>query len=367
MAEPLKYMYNPQFFERLCPFLQEAFPDFPCRRFIYRVFNKEWPELELKQRVRHITHSLHEFLPANFIEAASALTRLSRNLLNGGMREQAFACMFIPDYIEVYGMDHPEESLNALEQITELVSAEFAIRSFIIKHPATTMKKMLEWSTNIKPNVRRLASEGCRPRLPWAPALPGFKKDPASVLTILENLKCDDSEYVRRSVANNLNDIAKDHPDLVLRIARRWLGNNPNTDWIVKHACRTLLKKGDTKVLNLHGFNSNDKARVQDLRLSKRKVKVGEDLHFDFTLKSLEKKACNFRIEYAIDYVSSTGKTSTKIFKVAEKTVAPHAEIQFNRKQSFRDLTTRKHYKGLHQLYIIANGKKLIATEFSVQ
>jgi 3-methyladenine DNA glycosylase AlkC len=162
MAEPLKYMYNSQFFERLCPFLQQEFPGFPCRQFIYRVFDKEWPELELKQRVRHITHALHEFLPANFIEAAESLARLSQKLLNGGMREQAFACIFIPDYVEVYGIDHPKESLAALEQITQLVSAEFAIRPFIINYPELAMKKMVAWSQHSNANVRRLASEGCR-------------------------------------------------------------------------------------------------------------------------------------------------------------------------------------------------------------
>jgi 3-methyladenine DNA glycosylase AlkC len=366
MAEPLKNMYNPQFFELLCPYLQNFFPDFPCRRFIYQVFDKTWPELELKQRVRHITLALHEFLPKDFIEASDLLAKLSRKLLEDGMREQAFACIFIPDYIEVYGIDHPKQSLKALEEITQLVSAEFAIRPFIINHPEITMAKMKEWSTHSSASVRRLASEGCRPRLPWAPALPRFKKDPTEILPILESLKADKSEYVRRSVANNLNDIAKDHPHLVLQIARKWMGKNPNTNWIVKHACRTLLKKGNTKVLGLHGFDSASRAKVAALNLSRRKLKVGEDLFFDFTLENLEKKSCNFRIEYAIDYVSSTGKTSTKIFKIAEKTLTASEAIYFKRKQSFRDLTTRKHYKGQHQLHILANGKKLMATEFTL-
>jgi 3-methyladenine DNA glycosylase AlkC len=366
MAEALKNMYNPQFFEALCPFLQESIPGFPCRRFIYKVFNNEWPELELKQRVRHISKALHEFLPDDFPKAAALLKNLSTRLRRTGFKEQGFACIFIPDYIEVYGGAHPVESLEALEEITRLVSAEFAIRPFIINHEQIAMQKMFAWSRHEDHNVRRLSSEGCRPRLPWAMALPKFKKDPSSILPILENLKNDPSEYVRRSVANNLNDIAKDHPSLVLDIAKKWIGSSDETDWILKHGCRTLLKKGNEAVLTVHGFNSSDRAKVNALNLSRKKIKAGEDLYFDFVIENMEKHSKNFRIEYAIDYITSTGKISTKIFKVSEKTLEPKQPLVFKRKQSFRDLTTRKHYKGQHRLYIIANGKKLQQAEFTV-
>ena len=123
-------------------------------------------------------------------------------------------------HIEVYGLGYPEESLHALEQITRLVSAEFAVRPFILRDPDRTMEYFRRWSLDENATVRRLASEGCRPRLPWAVALPMFKKDPSPLLPILENLKDDASLYVRKSVANNLNDISKDHPDLVLELAR---------------------------------------------------------------------------------------------------------------------------------------------------
>ena len=366
MAEPLKNMYNPAFFERLCPALKHSIPGFDCRDFILRIFNNQWPDLELKERVRHISVVMHHFLPKDFPSASDMLVKLSESLRSQGAREQGFETIFIADYIQVFGLNYPDESLNALEHITKLVSAEFAIRPFIIRYPEKTMQQMLTWSKHPNANVRRLSSEGCRPRLPWAMGLPDFKKDPSLILPILENLKADPSEYVRRSVANNLNDIAKDHPELVLSIAKKWLGKNEMTDAIIRHACRTLLKKGHEHALNLHGFDPKSKSTIKTLSLAGKKVKIGDYLNFGFDFVNKEKKPANFRLEYAIDYLTSTGKKSRKIFRIAENKFHPGKTITIQRKQSFKNFTTRKHYKGKHLLTILANGKKLAATEFTV-
>jgi 3-methyladenine DNA glycosylase AlkC len=366
MAEPLKNMFNPAFFEKLCPVMRQTIPGFDCRDFIYRVFNNAWPELELKERVRHIAITLHHFLPDDFKTASAILVNLSKALQHANAQVQGFELIFIPEYIQLFGMDHVAESLPALEQITQLVSAEFAIRPFLLGYPERTMKQMLLWSKHPDANVRRLSSEGCRPRLPWAMAVPALKKNPHPILPILENLRADPSEYVRRSVANNLNDIAKDHPDLVLKVAARWQGKNPDTDKIIKHGCRTLLKKGDENALTLHGFNSKSKASVDSLSLSKKKIKIGDDLHFQFGFINREKRSTSFRLEYAIDYLTSTGKTSRKIFKITENNFTPGRTISIQRKQSFKNFTTRKHFKGPHFLSILANGKKLAAKEFMV-
>ncbi|HYC86285.1 MAG TPA: DNA alkylation repair protein, partial [Chryseosolibacter sp.] len=225
---------------------------------------------------------------------------------------------------------------------------------------------MLKWSTHPHAHVRRLASEGCRPRLPWAMGVPALKQNPLPILRILENLKRDDSEFVRRSVANNLNDIAKDHPDVVVDICSRWRGSHINTDWILRHGCRTLLKKGNKTALLMHGFNPDTKAVVRSLRINTNKIKVGDELQFDFQFQTLEKKSSTYRLDYAIDYLTSSGKTSRKIFKITEKEVAPGKMVTIERRQSFRDLTTRKHHPGKHTLTILANGKKLATTEFVV-
>ncbi|HEY0652323.1 MAG TPA: DNA alkylation repair protein [Chryseosolibacter sp.] len=366
MAEALKHMYNPDFFERLCPVLRSSIPGFDCKYFIHRIFNNEWPDLELKQRVRHIAVTLHDFLPADFPEAADILVRLSEQLRENEIHEQGFATIFIPQYIQVYGLDHPTVSLNALEKITQLVSAEFAIRPFILQYRELAFEKLNAWCKHQNANVRRLSSEGCRPRLPWAMGIPALKKDPTPILPILDCLKDDPSEYVRRSVANNLNDIAKDHPQLVLEIARKWQGRSPDTDRIIKHGCRTLLKKGNSDVLGLHGFNPNSRGDLKSLELGKPKVKIGEYLYFSFAFVNREKKLTPFRLEYSIDYLTSTGKRSNKMFKITENEFDAGKTVTIARKQSFKNLTTRRHFKGKHTLTIFSNGRKIGAKEFMV-
>jgi 3-methyladenine DNA glycosylase AlkC len=366
MAEPLKYMYNPEFFERLCPTLRKTIPTFDCQHFIRLIFNNQWPDLELKQRVRHISNCLRHFLPEHFPDAIKDLVRLSKNLLADGNREQGFQIIFIADYIEVNGVDFPNESLAAMESVTQLVSCEFAIRPFLIRYPEMTMSQMLKWSKHSHASVRRLSSEGCRPRLPWAMGVPHLKKDVSQILPILHHLKADESEYVRRSVANNLNDIAKDHPQIVLDLIRKWKTNDPNTSWIIRHGCRTLLKKGNNDVLNFHGFDPKSKSSIPSLNLPKAKVKIGDVLNFNFHFVNREKKPTAFRLEYAIDYLTSSGKISRKVFKITENKFDPGKKIEIKRKQSFKNFTTRKHYKGKHQITILANGKKLAAKEFLV-
>jgi 3-methyladenine DNA glycosylase AlkC len=366
MAEPLKNMYNPAFFETLCPVLKKSIPDFDCQHFIRLIFNNEWPDLELKQRVRHISNCFSTFLPPHFPAAATIIKKLVTNIQQGDHTEQGFQMIFLADFIEVNGVDFPDDAFDLMESVTKLVSCEFAIRPFLIRYPEKTRDQMLKWSKHKHASVRRLSTEGCRPRLPWAMGIPALKKDPSPVIPILENLKSDESEYVRRSVANNLNDIAKDHPDLVLKIISRWRSDDPNTQWIIKHGCRTLLKKGNSHVLQFHGFNPASRSSIAKLNLSKPKIKIGDELKFDFAFINKEKKVTSFRLEYAIDYLTLSGKISRKIFKITENKFDPGKIIAIQRRQSFRNFTTRKHYKGKHQLTILANGKKLATKEFLV-
>jgi len=365
MADLLKHMYNPQFFERLNAVLIETVPLFDERKFIFKIFDRTWPDLELKQRTRQITIALHEFMPKEFPEAAKIVTSISRSLRNREEKEQSYPFIFLPDYIELYGLENFDVSVRAIEEITKLVSAEYAIRQFILRYPEAAMKQMRLWSTHEDPAVRRLASEGCRPRLPWSQELTMFRKDPSPILPILENLKTDPSEYVRRSVANNLNDIAKDNPSLVIKTARRWKSDSQETKWIIRHGCRTLLKKGVEEVLRMHGFKADRRCAVQDLNVSKT-VKIGDYLTFDFTFCNLEKKPEQFRIEYIVHYLTSTGKISPKVFNIGEYKVEAGTSISISRRQSFKNFTTRKHYDGKHTLTILVNGKAKARQDFVV-
>lgn len=366
MSEQLKYMYNPQFFETLCPVIKKVIPDFGERRFVYAVFDKVWPDLELKQRTRHVTKAFGACLPNDYPKAIEHVVYICKLLQEQNHTRSKYPFIFLPDYIEQYGLDHFDLSMRAIEESTKLISAEFAIRPFIEKYPAQTMAVMLKWSKHPHAAVRRLSSEGCRPRLPWGMGLPFLKKDPSPILPILENLKNDPSDSVRRSVANNLNDIAKDYPDIALQIAKEWKGISPETDWIIKHGCRTLLKRGHATALRLHGLNPKAKGQIKKLRITD-KVVIGNDLNFEFEFASKEKTACVFRLDYMIEYVTRTGSISKKIFRITEDSFEPGKSILFKRKKSFADYSTRVHFKGIHRLRIMANGVELATTGFNVQ
>lgn len=257
--------------------------------------------------------------------------------------------------------------MSALAHFTKYASSEFAIRAFILQDETRTMRQMLDWAKSDNHHVRRLASEGCRPRLPWAIALPAFKKDPQPVLKILKSLMSDDSEYVRRSVANNLNDISKDNPDIVIQWAERWLDKNRETDRIIKHACRTLLKAGNQHVLSLFGFTEPGHIEVSQFKLQPA-VSLGEKLEFSFKLSSNETQISRgkigmCRIEFAIDFVKSNNSLSRKVFKIAEADYPENKKV-VNRYFSFKEISTRKYYAGKHKLTVIINGVEMSSGTF---
>jgi len=223
---------------------------------------------------------------------------------------------------------------------------------------------MYHWSKHDNEHVRRLASEGCRPALPWAMALPSFKEDPSPVLPILETLKNDPSEYVRRSVANNLNDISKTHPDLVASLAKQWLGQSKEVDWVVKHACRTLLKKGNRDVLDLFGFHQGDALVVSNFVLRTSEVVLGEDLIFTFTIEA--KEETRLRLEYGVDFMKANGKKSRKVFQISESTMKAGEVREYEKVHSFKEITTRKHYTGEHDVTLIVNGEERADATFVV-
>jgi 3-methyladenine DNA glycosylase AlkC len=366
MAEPLKYLYNPFFFESIIPVLRDQLPPFDERKFIFSVFDEKWPDLELKQRVRYIAVALRKFFPEHYPEAVIELIDLVKAFRRKEFREQGFELIFLADFIEVFGQDYFAESMAAIEEVTKLVSAEFAIRPFLMKYPEKSLLYMLSWANNENQNVRRLASEGLRSRLPWAMGVPWLKAKPEKILPVLESLKRDPSEYVRRSVANNLNDMAKDHPSLVLKIVKSWKGEHPLTDQVIRHGSRTLLKKGDPKILQLHGINPKSSVQICSFSLHTGRVKIGEALGFTIEIKNKETTPTKFKLDYAIDYLTATGRKSMKVFKLREDVFPVDEMIQISKRQSFENFTTRKHFKGRHCIHILVNGQKAISQEFDV-
>ncbi|OGU37251.1 MAG: hypothetical protein A2068_01490 [Ignavibacteria bacterium GWB2_35_6b] len=347
--EPFKNFFNKELVEKIADAIIKVHKDFSKKEFIKNVFDGDWESKELKERMRHISVSLNKTFQLPYLDSLKILTKIGGNF-NG------WAVITFIDFVEVFGLDNYKESVEALGYFTQFSSSEFAVRPFIVKYPDKMMAQMLKWSKDKNHHLRRLSSEGCRPRLPWAMALPDFKKDPTPILPILENLKDDESEYVRKSVANNLNDISKDHPDLVLKIVNDWKGKSKNTDWILKHASRSLLKSGHTEALEVFGVSSKVKVDVTDFKIAKKKIKIGESNEFSFTVHSKEKKDTNLRLEYFVYYMKSNGKHSKKIFKISETKYSPGEKREITRKQSFADNSIRKHFPGEHKISIVCNG-----------
>lgn len=364
MPELLKNVYSREFLVGFVKSVKQVLPHFNQEEFLQQIFDENWEAKELKQRMRHIAVTLKNNLEGSYNENISAVLAIIKHLQATGVKENSFPYMFFPDFVELYGLDDLKTSLKAIETITQFTSCEFAIRPFILKYPEAVMDQMLKWSKHKSHLVRRFSSEGCRPRLPWAMTIPQFKKDPSPILPILENLKNDPSLFVRKSVANNLNDISRDNPEVVIKLAKEWKGDTPETDWIIRHSCRTLLKKADKNIYKIFGLNATAGCEVQDLKLLKSKIKLGEQLDFSFKLKLSDLKGDKLRIEYVIYYVKANGSHSKKIFKLAEARYAGDKVHSFKRHQRFLDFTTRKHYSGKHKIGIVVNGQELATKEF---
>lgn len=363
----LKNIFSPALLEGYGHLLASVWPEFDTPRFLQRLFDEAWPALELKERMRRISVVLRELLPADYAQAVELLTETTRRMVAESGEKLTFEYMFIPDFVQHFGQDHYEVSVPALGEITRWTSAEFAVRPFLLRYPAEMAVQMTAWSRHESPMVRRLSSEGFRPRLPWGMGVPALKKDPAPILPVLENLKNDPAETVRRSVANSLNDIAKDHPELVLNMARRWIGSTPETDWVVRHACRGLLKKGHPEALALFGFEQGVEGVVVEQLIVDAQVRIGGRLEFSFEVTNACAETLPLRLEYAIDYGTLSGKISRKIFKIKELNLAPGERAAIVRAQRFQDFTTRKHYPGAHRLDIVVNGRVSASAEFEVR
>jgi len=375
MAEALKDMFNKEFFDKFTNDLKLVIKDFNTGKFVSQIMDNEWDKKEFKQRCSHITTVLKKYLPEDYKDAIAKILELLDHLKGihnfSEIDDTSFGLSLeygwvLDNFVEQYGLDDYETSITAIERITQFTSCEFAVRPFIIKYPKEMMKQMLIWSKHEHWGVRRLSSEGCRPRLPWAMALPSLKKNPAPIIPILENLKNDVSRFVRLSVANNLNDIAKDNPETVINLLKKWQGKSENINWVIKHGSRTLLKQGNAEVLEIFGFGGVKNITIKDFKISTPKVEIGEFLEFGFKLVNNSPKKVKIRLEYGIYYQKANKTLSKKVCKISEKEYAENSTTDITRKHSFRIVTTRVLHSGLHQVSIIINGKEFEKYNFEL-
>lgn len=255
---PLKHLLDQEAIACLAENIQYVDPDFSSSRFCESALAGLEP-LAIMQRGLHIAKALHAFLSGSYEEAVQVLIA-SLTPEKSDTDEMGLAGFFyLPHsfFISEYGQDELhnggndpfEASMLALHALTTRFTSEFAIRPFLIQQQERTLEQVAQWITDPNPHVRRLCSEGTRPRLPWGKRMASFVADPRPTLPILEALKNDPSLYVRRSVANHLGDIAKDHPDLVFASCERWLqdGASANLQWLIRHAVRYPAKQGDAR------------------------------------------------------------------------------------------------------------------------
>lgn len=376
MAEAFKNMFNVPFFDRFTKDLKRVIDDFDAHEFVFRIMDDGWENREYKQRIAHMATILKDFLPADYKEAIAKIIELldyveMTNPDFSKIDDTKFGLTLeygavLDNYVEQYGLDDYETSVKAIEKITQFTSCEFVTHSFIVKYPDAMMAQMLVWSNHHHWGVRRLASEGCRPRLPWAIALSDLKKNPAPILPILENLKNDSARSVRLSVANNLNDISKDNPEVVIDLAKKWFGKSKEVDWIVKHGCRTLLKRGNPEIMELFGLGAVESISIENFQVLTPEVKVGNSLEFSFNLLNNNKKKTKIRLEYGVYYQKANGTLVKKVHKISEKEYAENSTKQITRKHSFKVVTTRKFHPGLHRVAVIINGKEFEKHNFEL-
>ena len=358
-ASELKHIFNAARIRHIADETQAVYPSFDSARFVARCV-EGLDDLSLMQRLRRVSEALHATLPADYRAALMILRALAPRLNSG------FVSMALPEYVAAYGADDVDASLDALQCFTRVGSSEFAIRHFLRRDLHGTLAVMTRWSTDENEHVRRLASEGCRPRLPWSFQLEPLMRDPSPVAQILENLKADPSLYVRKSVANHLNDITKDNPEWVLDRLAGWSQEDPHTAWIVRHALRSLIKDGDRRALALIGAGEKACVEVRRFSVAPAVIRLGDSIELAVEIASMSNRPQRLVIDYAIHYVKKSGATSAKVFKLKTVTLGALAVLTLKRAQSIRSFTTRVHYTGRHEVEIFINGESLARSAFDL-
>lgn len=379
MAEPFKNLINTATVAHMAEHLRHATPHFDPDRFLHTA-NTGLDALEFKARAMQVADGLEAALPADFDEAAGAIERalapalpfdtqgepvgLGNALGQEGL--SGWALWGAGEYVARRGMDHIPRALDCLHAITQRFTAEYAIRPFIDQHPAAVFPVLAQWLSDPSAHVRRLVSEGSRPRLPWGLRLQQLVVEPAPTLPLLLALQDDASAYVRRSVANHLNDVAKDHPDRVASWVQTHLQNaSPARKALLRHASRSLIKQGHGPTLQAWGLGQAFEGQAS-LSLNVRAAPIGGGIALQAQLQSGSTQPQALVIDYVVHHVRANGSTSPKVFKGWKLTLEPHARITLPKRHSLRPVSTRQLHPGHHQIDLQINGKLLAQASFEL-
>jgi 3-methyladenine DNA glycosylase AlkC len=358
MATALKDMYGPDIPARIAEQIATVHPAFPVDGFLADALDG-YDDLELTPRARHIADALARHLPDDFDEAISILLASLGPPIAAEEPSGIDPFLYAPHvyFVAAHGLDHWETSMHAQYELTQRFTAEFSIRAFLDHEPDRTLARLRDWTRDPSAHVRRLVSEGTRPRLPWAPRLRRFQDDPTPVLELLEQLKDDPSLYVRRSVANNLNDIGKDHPQLLVETARRWMTDaTDERRWLIRHALRSAVKRGDRAALAVMGFEGDGSIDIEAVDIKPARVRIGESVRISMTVTTRSETPSPVNIDLRVHFVKANGSTSPKVFKLRSLELAPGVSQRLSKLVSLKQHTTRTHHPGDHRVEALVNG-----------
>lgn len=373
MPEPFKNLFNPVLIRAMARHLGRVSTDFDAAEFERRACHG-LDVLELKARSEHICAALGACLPADF-EQACLLLRASlhpekdvdlRHLIMDKEGIRGWAIMPMAEFVARHGLPYFDLSMTLLGEMTQRFTAEFAVRPFIIDQPERAFHYLHRWAEEESYHLRRLASEGSRPRLPWGQQIAYLVKNPEPLLPLLEKLKDDPHEYVRRSVANNLNDIAKDHPQILVNVVRRWWPEGSiERRRLIRHASRTLIKKGHQPLMKILGFNAPE-IKLLSSHLTPSRIKLGETIELALSFESKSTQSQPLVVDYVIWHQRKTAEPSPKVFKWKTLVVDPGHSAHLVKAHSFKPVTTRSYYPGTHQIDIQVNGVKITSFTFEL-
>ncbi|MCO5356127.1 DNA alkylation repair protein [Acidovorax kalamii] len=366
MAEPLKYLLNDTVPPRIAAMVRRAWRSFDTQAFL-RQIEPGYESLELMARGQRIAQALQTHLPQDVPRALRVLVDSMDPPMgldaagepNAGDRPYS-AFLYLPHsmYIGAQGLPHFEAAMAAQHALTQRFTAEFCIRPYLLHHQGATLARLRDWAQDENAHVRRLVSEGTRPRLPWAPRLPAFQANPQLALPLLDALKDDPSSYVRRSVANHLGDIAKDHPDLAVGTARAWLqGARAPRAALVRHGLRFLIKRGDAAALDALGVGHAVALDVRAARVVPACARIGDKVRIEAELHNPTPQAQRVLADLRVHYVKAHGGVAPKVFKLQTLDIPPGATVAVGKTLSLQQMTTRTHYPGAHQVELVLNGR----------
>lgn len=370
--EPFKNAISPELVSLIAAHLGRQLPAFDVTRFTVPLLER-LPSLELKQRVSLIADALHEILPSE----AGKRFRIILAMLHPDEEKRAnqpstedglcgWGIWPLTEVVGKHGLRDFDASLDLLREMTKRGTSEFDVRPFLVHDQRRAIDIMATWVDDPNEHVRRLVSEGTRPRLPWGIRLNGLIQDPTLTLSLLHALRDDPSDYVRRSVANHLNDIAKDHAELVAELAHAWLKDaSPKRVKLVHHACRTLIKQGHASTLGAFGFKP-PKIRKPELQISQPEVKFGKGVDFEVVLQSTINREQRLMLDYVIQFRKANGSLRPKVFKWTTITLQPNERRELRRHHPIKSITTRRYYPGKHAVSLRINGHDFEQADFNL-